>query len=482
MPYRFPVHQTVKITLEILVRDDTVVGMARPSATPGAGMDARPEPVNPVLGRIDAAESDLVRAIDAWLEHLRAKGGSPRTRTVYRAEILAAARTMGWSSATDLTYDAVVQYLARRQQDRAWAPSTYNRNLACFRSFARYLDASGRAEKDPLRMAAGRRSSGERGARAATLEEARSLIEHARARQSRDLRCTGDRALYWLLLFACGLRVGEPANLRWRHVRIDHTVPHIAWEPGIQKNGRRQNVAIASEAAELLRAHRTRVPSGSDDPVFPVVPSRVTFRQDRAAIGVEAVDDRGYRFSPHAARKTFCGWLLAANVHERLIRFLMRHACDASQRYTDPSLEEQARALTAIPRLWTYPQNVDNPRPQVADLTTRREVGSVADHATPSDRTQDSPTPPGVDPLDGVALDARTSMPGGVVESVTGGAGAGGNAAASLEKTGIFSPTMPIVGQINPARTSRLGDLLVILGELLREEAGHDGRSNERAG
>jgi len=71
-------------------------------------------------------------------------------------------------------------------------------------------------------------------------------------------------------------------------------------------------------------------------------------------------------------------------------------------------------------------------------------------------------------------------MPGGVDESVTGGAGAGKTAAASLEESGFISPTMPIVGSINLARTSKLGTLLVILGELLREEASHG--STDQAG
>lgn len=51
--------------------------------TPGGGMDA-PSVRDPIAGRIDAAQTDLCRAIDAWLSYLRARGKKTRSIDAFR--------------------------------------------------------------------------------------------------------------------------------------------------------------------------------------------------------------------------------------------------------------------------------------------------------------------------------------------------------------------------------------------------------------
>lgn len=378
-PARSPA--VVRIILELPASIASLDGMYRPSATPGAGTDAAPIPFQLTS---DRSPSDLVPAVDAWVGELRARARSPLTLRAFREVVMAGIRAKGWQSVSDVCYDAVIGYLGQMAEERKWKSGTYNRNLCAFRSFTRFLEASDRVQKDPLRMCSNRRIGGERGARAADADEARSLVRMAWIRQQADRRCTCNRALYWYLLFACGMRVKEPAKLRWEHMKIDEPIPFIAWTDDVQKNRRRTDVVITMEAARLLRAHRDTVLHGNEMAVFPSAPTRESFRNDRERLGIDGVDVRGYRFSPHTARKSFETWLVSAGVHDRMIRHLMRHAVDTDDRYHDPPLEQQAAAVQHVPRLWTVDNPVDNSPVKCVALTRRPTDGTISNSATPT--------------------------------------------------------------------------------------------------
>jgi hypothetical protein len=200
-------------------------------------------------------------------------------------------------------------------------------------------------------------------------------------REQSDKRCKGNRTLYWACLFALGCRLDEPARWKWKHVQLDMDPPRICWTPDINKGKKRREQPIPGWLAERLREHRdgqsrtfgrtrpdkaghlgdspTFTEIHADSPVFPIIPNKATFQQDREAAGIPFEDYRGRKFTPHAARKFYSTFLTGAGVSEKMVDFLMRHQGGVEGRYYDPSPEECAAAVAKIPNLWPDVMNPD---------------------------------------------------------------------------------------------------------------------------
>ncbi|MCW5776388.1 MAG: tyrosine-type recombinase/integrase [Phycisphaeraceae bacterium] len=376
----------------------------------------------PVAGRIEAAPSDLAEALDAWAAYLSSRGKKPGSIKSMRGFIRSAARDAGWSSVSDLTFDAITGWLAGRRPN--WQGTTYNRNLSCFRSLTKFLVASKRLTDDPLSLADRAEESGNGGPRAATTEEARSLIRVAWAREQADARCKCPRALYWAVLFLHGARPNEPDLWRRKHLVLDHEIPHVHWAGEIQKSHREMYVALAPELVPLLREHLAsidrlravcrRPPPGPDDPVFPKVPNRGVFNEDRRRAGIADVDYRRRPFTRRSGRKWFSTALTAAGVPEKMVDHLMRHSGRPEHRYYDPPLAEQAAALARLPGLWpvSYPQTAHNPQ---LGLDTARGGGD-AQHAGPphEEHPRTNPTTTRPRPATGGSAPQAGSLAGGL--------------------------------------------------------------------
>jgi integrase len=345
---------------------------AVPAGTSGAtAANQRPEGV---AGRIVSSHSPLNQLVGRWLDNMRARGKKPRSIQAYREVVERAIRECGWTTAADLTAANLTGWLEGRRLDLKWKGSTYNRNMQIFRGLTRYCELMQELAEDPLKASIRAEDDSGDGARAATLDEARRIIFAAWLRDRTDARSSrpgGNRALYWMCLFAAGARLNEPSQWLLKDVRVrgEHPVPHIAWSREVQKNHKRRYIAITQELAGLLRAHiRTlealraangEPPLGPDDRIFPVVPSSHSFRSDRDRAGVAALDYRDRAISPHSARKYFETQLPAAGVEPKMVNFLMRHVIGVDDRYFDPTLEAQAQALAGMPRLWP-PQDPEN--------------------------------------------------------------------------------------------------------------------------
>ena len=215
--------------------------------------------------------------------------------------------------------------------------------------------------------------------------------------------------------------------------------------------------------------------------LFPWSPPRVTFRNDRDAVGIEAKDRRGRGFSPHSARKFFETTLIDAGIQERVVDRLMRHSGGVQARYYDTELKILSEAVKKVPNLWpgaelrtevSGGQHVDKFTQASASakdgLLEGRNRGTFlpATSATPA---TDSSRPP---------------APGApwLMSQLTVPSWAAGHAESS-EPVPLRSPPagsihdsdpgMPILGQINADRTA-MAALLEAVARLLRESA--DGR------
>ncbi|MFN7019903.1 MAG: hypothetical protein ACK4WH_01070 [Phycisphaerales bacterium] len=332
--------------------------MPRPGDASGRGA-CGPGPASPdsIAGRI-APPDGLSSLIRAWIAHVGGLGR--RSADCYRQDVERAVREAGWCTPADLTYLAITGYLDSRRPQ--WRGTTYNRNLASWRSFTAYLTRAGVLGAEPRAAAAGAVDDGGPGARAASTEEARALVRRAWVRQETDHRCSGNRALYWACMFLGACRLDEPARWRRRHLVLDAPVPYVHWTRDINKSRRECDIALAPELALLLRSHISRMDheaaaaglhaGDAEAPVFPRVPSPSTFRADRMGAGIEQCDRRGRAFSGHSGRKWFSTTLTGLGVPEKMVDRLMRHAGRVEHRYYDPTLEEQRDALACLPRLW----------------------------------------------------------------------------------------------------------------------------------
>lgn len=173
---------------------------------------------------------------------------------------------------------------------------------------------------------------------------------------------------------------------------LDDEFPCIPWTLDIQKNGKRAEIVLHPELARLLRMHRENVPNGADDKVFPIVPPRNTFREDRDRAGVSSVDSRGRRFSPHSARKWFKTTLASSSVPDSMTEFLMRHSGLPEARYMDPPTNAQPSALMKLSSIW--PENLNNDVDP--DHTTAETMGmgrrdSEWSHVDPDIESSDHP-------------------------------------------------------------------------------------------
>lgn len=303
-----------------------------------------------MAGRIESNPTPIGLALDGWAEYLTTvRHRCPGSVRNMRGDVQRGIASEGWTDVAALTLQAVTGYIARASASRGWTTATKKRVLVSFRSLTRWAEDAGLIERDPLVRCHVGASDPAPGSRAATTDEARALMRVALVRGD-DGRARGVRSLYWGCLFLCGCRYSEPATWRWRNLLLDERV--ILWEPDMHKGRRRQETPIAPELARMLARHRETVPNRPDDPVFPVVPSRVTFRLDADLASIQRVDTRGRAFSPHSCRKWFSTTLTGLGVPERLVDRLMRHAGRTEMRYYDPTAREMAEAVARLPRLW----------------------------------------------------------------------------------------------------------------------------------
>lgn len=488
------------------------------AATAGGAQDADSRGMSgvlePVAGRIDAEPSDLAEALEGWLSDLAARRRARATVAQYGAEVRRAIREMGWSKSSDITGQALHEYMAGSGGAPRWKKgATYNRALCCFRSLCQYLVKVGKLPANPLVEASRATEDGGEGARAATLEEARAMIARAKERELTDGRCRGHRSRYYLLLFSMGMRDIEPGRLEWRrHVFLDDAIPFVLFTREINKNRRLQEIPIPAETADMLREHREEMrrlartipfverqardtgeivrryvsPDHETGMVFPWVPPRATWRKDRDDCEIPAKDRRGRGFTAHSARKFYETWLVDSGLEQGLVDRLMRHAGGVGARYYDGDLKKLCAAIACLPKLCRQAdlrtsagggQHVENftITPPVANegLKDSRHVGNVFSEASTTPTT-DSSSPP--------VPGAFWSMPHITVPSWIGGHAESSEPAnlAAPPRGSIHDsdPGMPIPGLINADRNA-LAELFEALARLLREPA--HGRPDRQA-
>jgi integrase/recombinase XerD len=259
-------------------------------------------------------------AAEAFVGRLRAaRDASEHTCKAYAGDLkdyrgfLTARQLCPRDEATILAY---ADHLTR---ERAAAPRTVRRRMACLRGFYKDLVRSGAIERSPfagLEMQLPRARSLPR---TLTRHEARLLAQQAR----RELDGAGSGAAPWpaavLVLLSVGLRVGELVRLRPADFDAEAGGLHVRG-----KGRRERRVFIVDErlkGAMAVLARRTRASSlfAPDGEEWSTQAVRRALRDTALAAGIAR------RVTPHMLRHTCATLLLEDGVDIRFLQRLLGH-------------------------------------------------------------------------------------------------------------------------------------------------------------
>lgn len=221
-------------------------------------------------------------------------------------------------------------YLAHRSSANLARTSTA-RALSSVRSFFRFLDRRGLAHNAAL--AAVRTPKLPRTVpRALTEDDARAAVESVARLSDETWIALRDTAVV-LLLYGCGLRIGEVLALRWDALPLGEAMIVTG------KGGKQRVVPVLPVVATAVAAYADACPYGlgSDRPLFVGARGKplnagVVQRQIRRLRPLLGLPETA---TPHALRHSFATHLLSSGGDLRTIQELLGHASlSTTQRYT----------------------------------------------------------------------------------------------------------------------------------------------------
>lgn len=300
-----------------------------------------------------SAAADLAEAASGWslwLEQERRL--SSHTIAAYRLDLSAFLRFLtrhigglpGIGDVTGLRAADLRAWLAARASEDL-AKSSSNRALSAVRSFFRWLARNNLADTSALAGVKGPRTPRSL-PKAIAVEEASELAKLIGEGAAEAWIGARDVALL-LLLYGCGLRIGEALSLR----RADAPLPGTQVLRVIGKGRKERLVPVLPVVAEAIKHYLDLCPYAQtdDEPLFagarggPLAPRIL----QRSLQGLRMRFGLPDWTTPHALRHSFATHLLAGGGDLRTIQELLGHASlSTTQRYT----AVDARRLTSVYR------------------------------------------------------------------------------------------------------------------------------------
>lgn len=314
------------------------------------------------LGLVDAARvagaQPLVELVDRWEADLLARGCTAQ-HARKSAQRVRAALVDGCAFRTwpDVAAGAVLAYLAR-ERGRGIGPATSNHLLTACKGFGRWLVREGLARGNQLEHVQPVRADVDVRVRRRALEpdEARRLLETARAGPT-VLGVPGrERALLYRLALETGLRARELASLRVLNLDLAAAPPAVRLDAAASKRRRADVLTLRPALAAELAAHVAgRLPAAR----LLRAPAGLRWAEmlhaDLAAcrppIAPRGPDGAVLDF--HALRHSLATWLARGGVAPKVAQGIMRHSSVTLtlDRYAHVERREHAAALDALPDL-----------------------------------------------------------------------------------------------------------------------------------
>ena len=293
-----------------------------------------------IIFRVGQDVQDAIAEWGRWLENERR--ASANTTDAYRRDLATFFAFLSDHLGGEPTLEELQSlapadfrsYLARRNTE-GLARTSIARGLSTVRNFFRFLDRNGLVHNpaiDTLRTPKTPSSI----PKALTPDDALAAVKMAGELQDKPWLAKRDMAIM-LLLYGCGLRIGEALDLNVSDVGADLSKDGTLRVIG--KGNKQRVVPVLPIVAEAISAYRAACPHGlsDDDPLFvgsrggrlnPGVVQRQV-RKIRAMLGL------GDTATPHALRHSFATHLLANGGDLRTIQELLGHASlSTTQRYT----------------------------------------------------------------------------------------------------------------------------------------------------
>jgi integrase/recombinase XerC len=288
-----------------------------------------------------AAATDLAEAASAWSRWLAEERRlSAHTLDAYRGDLqrflsfLAGhlGQPPGLAEIGALRQADLRAWLAERHQ-RGMAKSSSGRSLSAVRSFLRWLSRNGHADASALAGVKGPRAPRAL-PKAIAPEETGELLAAVEDSDGEPWIAARDLALL-LLLYGCGLRIGEALALR----RRDAPAPGAESLRVLGKGRKERVVPVLPAVAEAVARYLGLCPyaMAADEPLFlgargKALSPRILQRSLQAIRLRLGLPDWT---TPHALRHSFATHLLGGGGDLRTIQELLGHASlSTTQRYT----------------------------------------------------------------------------------------------------------------------------------------------------
>ena len=221
-------------------------------------------------------------------------------------------------------------YLAHRANEGI-ARSSIARAMSTLRNFFRFLDRTGRVHNPAVKSVKTPRLP-KSVPKALDETDALDTIRSAGALQEEPWLAARDQALM-LLLYGCGLRLGEALSLTWGTRTAGETLRVVG------KGRKERIVPVLPIVKEAIEAYRNLCPfkGSGESPLFlgargkPLSPRIIQRQMERLRIQLGLHEHA----TPHALRHSFATHLLAKGGDLRTIQELLGHASlSTTQRYT----------------------------------------------------------------------------------------------------------------------------------------------------
>ena len=283
----------------------------------------------------------MKRHIEAFLEALRLRAVSEHTLAAYESDLCDFETFLKSRNAAIESIDhLVIRDFLGQLYERRLEKTSVSRQLACLRTFFKFLVRDGRLKTNPAELISSPRLPKKLPSYLSE-DEAAIVVEMPAGDAFKDLR---DRAILELL-YASGLRVRELVGLNDENLDMAQQLVRVFGK------GRKQRIVPFGEfAARALTAYvevrdRQGLALSEDDgqtPVFVSVNGRRLNARDvqrlveKTRMGLPS----GRRLTAHTLRHSFATHLLENGADLRAIQELLGHSSLATtQKYTHVSLE-----------------------------------------------------------------------------------------------------------------------------------------------
>jgi integrase len=250
--------------------------------------------------------------------------------------------------------ESVEQFLIDLRAEEDLGARTYNHYLQAFGELCKWLVGTGRLAANPVTGldVLNAETDVRHKRRALTTQEIERLMASARSSGEVIQGYDGEtRARIYVFSFLTGLRRLEMGSLTPRSFDLKAEQPTVTVEAACSKHRRKDVLPLHPELVEVLPSWMCGI--GPDEPLFPKIARRKTWllvKKDLERIGIpyETVD--GIADFHASGRHSYVTGLLRNGATITEARELARHSdVRMTMKYTHIGLEDQARALAALP-------------------------------------------------------------------------------------------------------------------------------------